>query len=180
MQLIEAIQQNVSVFSGMKYSLHPSPDPGAGGLYAPFFVWPASDGLLPLGQAQGTAQSAPPTRTEAFRGAWGSVTGVALFLTHFKNRGVLVSIGSLCHLIALRPFVPGSGVQGAPLLYFSCVLRRACTSIPQPGAGPFLTGSSPEPSDPSLPAVWPAARSPLLQPGSSASSRHGGGAGWPP
>lgn len=37
-----------------------------------------------------------------------------------------MSVGSLCNLIVLRPFVPGRGVQGAPLLYFSCVLRRAC------------------------------------------------------
>lgn len=55
-------------------------------MYAPFFVRPASDRLFPLGQAQGTVKSPPPTKTENFRGARDSVTGVALFLTHFKKR----------------------------------------------------------------------------------------------
>ena len=149
---------------------------------APFFVRPASDGLLPLGQAQGTAQSLPPTRTETFRGARGSVTGVALFLTHFKKRGVLVSVGSLCDLIARRPFVPGRGAQDAPLLYFSVSSEGPAASILQPGAGPFLTGSSPQLSDPSLPAACPAARRPLLQPGvlSQLPSRWACRTGWPP
>ena len=43
-----------------------------------------------------------------------------------------------------------------------------------------MTGSSPEPSDPSLPAAWPAARRPLLQLGVLSQLPSRWGAGRPP
>lgn len=61
--------------------------------------------------------------TQAFRGAWGSVTGVALFLTHFKKRGVLLSIGAYAISLRRGHLSLGAGFR-VPLFCISAVFSE--------------------------------------------------------